>query len=159
MTSRLALLTVGLLSAASVGGCGARDADGPPPIRFGQSSCTECRMLINEERFAASLVTADDEVELFDSVECLVRRLGRHRSEQPKQMWVHDYQASRWLDATGAFFVHGSELRTPMGGGLVALDTEQAAVQLATEVRGKVVRFDELPRVVDESTTSNKETP
>lgn len=137
--------TLCLIGATVLGGCGAKQMEGPPPIRYGHTACTECRMLINEERFAASLVTADEAVETFDSVECLLRRLDHHQPERLTRVWVHDYDSAKWLDAQDAWYVQSADIATPMGRGLVAVGTEAAAKRLAAAAHGRVMRFHEIP--------------
>ncbi len=128
---------------------------GPPAIRYGVSACAECRMLINEARFAGTAKTAADGPVAFDSPECLVRYL--HRGGPPlTQIWVHDYNAERWLAAAEAFYVASSELATPMGQGIVAVATADAANRLAGTVHGRVLRFAQLAALVDQRTTSDE---
>ena len=59
-------------------------------------------------------------------------------------VWVHDYRAGRWLEAPRAVFVHSDDVPTPMGGGLFAFSTQEAAEQFARDVHGTVVPFDQL---------------
>jgi copper chaperone NosL len=112
-------------------------------VRYGESTCAECRMIINEARYAAAALTAAGEPALFDSTECLVRAVRRDPAALAR-MWVHDYGAERWLAAEEAFFVASPELTTPMGGGVVALATASTAEGLAAEVHGRVMRFAQL---------------
>ena len=102
-------------------------------------------MLINEERFASAVDTTEETV-AFDAIECLVRWLSKGATTQ--RIWVHDHDSSAWLDGRLAWFVHSRQLSSPMGGGLVALATEQAAGTLAGQVQGEVLRFEQLPTVV-----------
>jgi nitrous oxide reductase accessory protein NosL len=131
------------LLAAVILGCAPR-VEGPPAIRYGESACTQCRMLISEARYAAARRPAG-EAEVFDSVECLIQRLRAHPAEGPA--WVHDYDSAAWLDARQAHYVRSAQLQTPMGGGLVALAEEQAAAELAQRVGGRVARFAELAAI------------
>ena len=134
-------------------GCAA-SSHGPPAIRYGTSACAECRMLINEARFAVTAKTATDDPVAFDSTECLVRYL--QRGGPPlTQIWVHDYHAERWLAANEAFYVASSELATPMGQGIVATATEHDANQLARTTHGRVLRFTQLAALVNQRTTSD----
>jgi nitrous oxide reductase accessory protein NosL len=146
----LAAAMTGLL----LSGC-AVSSGGPPAIRYGASACAECRMLINEARFAATAKTTADDAVAFDSTECLVRYL--HRGGPPlTQTWVHDYHAERWLTAEEAFYVASSELATPMGQGIVATATADAASRLAGTVHGRVLRFAQLAALVEQRTTSDE---
>ncbi len=128
---------------------------GPPAIRYGASACAECHMLISEARFAVTAKTAADDPVAFDSTECLVRYL--HRGGTPlTQIWVHDYNAERWLAVEDAFYVASPELATPMGQGLVATASADAANQLARTTHGRLLRFAQLAELVNQRTTSDE---
>ncbi len=112
-------------------------------------------MLINEARFAVTAKTATDDPVAFDSTECLVRYLQRG-SPPLAQIWVHDYNAERWLAAAEAWYVASPELATPMGQGVVATASIEDANRLASTVHGRVLRFAQLAALVDEHTTSHE---
>lgn len=123
-------------------GCAA-SSDGPPAIRYGASACVECRMLINEARFAVTATTAAGDPVAFDSTECLLRYLPRGGAP-PARIWVHDYTAERWLAAEEAWYVVAPALATPMGQGIVATAGAEAANELAQTTRGRVLRWPQL---------------
>ena len=136
---------------AVVAGCSGATEDRPPSLRFGEEACDHCRMLINEDRFAAALVTADGETRKFDEIGCLLE----YQAKAPtpvRRCWVRCYSSSQWLDARQAFFVHSPQLHTPMGCGLAALPTFAKARELADELHGRIARFDELPSVMKSRT-------
>jgi copper chaperone NosL len=117
--------------------------DGPPTVRYGHEGCAYCRMIVNDDRFAAALVTTSGEALKFDDVCCLVD----HLSDNPgveKSVWVRGYRSGQWHDARSAYFAYGPKLQTPMGAGLAAVATREEADALAGEWGGKVYRFDEL---------------
>lgn len=130
---------VGVLLAAAAAGCG---ADGPPVVRYGAEECAHCRMIVNDDRFAAAVVLPTGEARKFDEVGCLIDFL----KGQPdaKGVWVRGYRTGAWHDARQAFFVHGPKLHTPMGSGLAAVPARADADALAAELGGRVLRFDEL---------------
>ena len=132
----------GLLGLLAVG-CQAPQANPPPQIRYGEETCAFCGMLISEERFAAALTTATGEAKAFDDAGCLLRALTR-QDRSTARIWVHDYQSGRWLEAPRAVFVRSDDVPTPMGGGLLAFSTQEAAEQFARQVHGTVMRFDQL---------------
>ena len=135
-------------------GCQAPRADQPPQIRYGEETCAFCGMLISEERFAAALTTATGEPKIFDDLGCLLHAL-THRDRSMGRVWVHDYRSGRWLEAPRAVFVHSDDVPTPMGGGLVAFSTQEAAEQFARESRGTVMRFSQLSSTVEDRATSH----
>lgn len=139
-----------LVAALMAVGCQRRGAEAPPKIRYGQEACVACRMLITEERFAAAVDTPAETV-VFDAIECLVRWVAA--GAEARRIWVHDHDSSAWLDGRTAWFVHSRELVTPMGAGLVAFATEQAARGLAGRLQGEVLRFEQLLHSVREGSS------
>ena len=128
-------------------GCQGRPSAQPPTIRYGEEPCAQCRMLIGDARYAAVLVTAAGEAQKFDDIGCLIRYQAQH-PEPPTAVWVRAYRTDEWLAAPQAVFVHSAELATPMGSGVVALAADENATQWGRRMKGKVVRFEELPDVV-----------
>ena len=132
-----------LLIAALLAGCGAPSVAEPPAIRYGEAGCATCRMLINEERFAAALRTATGEAEVFDGIGCLLQYQVAHPGRATR-VWVHDYESGRWLPSEQAFFVHSPELVTPMGDGLIAVTARPRADALASTLHGRVMTWDQV---------------
>ena len=147
-------LMLGTLSVTLVAGCAGSSTRTPPPIRYGESACAECRMLINEARFAVTAVTSSDEPVAFDSIECFVRSLQRD-GQRLAHMWVHDYAGSRWIPADEAFYVISAELATPMGQGVVAVGSASAARALAAQVHGREGTFAQLPTLIQRAGASH----
>ena len=130
-------------------GCQAPRADQPPQIRYGEETCAFCGMLISEERFAAALTTATGDTKTFDDLGCLVHDLAG-QDHSTVRVRVHDYGSGRWLEAPHAVFVRSDDVPTPMGGGLFAFSTQEAAEQFAREVHGTVRRFDQLSSATED---------
>ena len=124
-------------------GCGSADPSRPPVVRLGQEACENCRMIISDERFAAALVNADGETLKFDDLGCLIQ----HETDggRPTTVyWVRDFKGNGWLNARDAVFVHARSLVSPMGFGLAACTTAQAAADAAKKAGSRMLRFDEL---------------
>ena len=143
------LVFLGLLLAVSgllLAGCGdGADTSQPPEILYGQDVCDECNMIISEEKFASAYWTADGEPRRFDDLGEMMAYLGDHPDETIATAWVHDLNSAAWLAAGDAWYVMNSGLTTPMGTGIVALDSEEAANALAFgQDLAMVMRFDEL---------------
>lgn len=135
------LFQAGLLVACiPAAGC---STDGPPEVRYGLEACAHCRMIVNDDRFAAALLTPAGEARKFDEICCLIDFLVEH-PDAGRKVWVRGYQSGRWLEAREAFFAFGPKLQTPMGSGLAAVATKEEAEALAAEWSGKVLRFDGL---------------
>jgi len=125
------LLAVALLSLSACGPA----ASGPPPVTLDETACAHCGMLVSDLAFAAAYRSEAGDARVFDDLRCLLREL----PAEGARVWVKDYETSEWLDAEAAFFVRSESIETPMGGGIVAFSTREAA-----EIRGDVLLFPEL---------------
>jgi copper chaperone NosL len=137
----VAVLVAGLVLLAACGS--GPNLDEPPGIRYGEDVCERCLMIINEARYAAAYVTADDEPRLFDDIGGM---LAHHNetAEDVAVFWVHDYDTEEWLKAEKATYVESKGLPTPMGFGIVAFASRDRAAEWAGEQAGVVHTFAEL---------------
>jgi copper chaperone NosL len=125
------LVTVASLSLSACGSA----ASGPPPITLDETACAHCGMLVSDLAFASAYRTGEGDALVFDDLGCLLREL----PSEGARVWVKDFETSEWLDAEAAFFVRSESIQTPMGGGIVAFSSREAA-----EGRGEALRFSEL---------------
>ena len=133
-TSRLVIVAFALLATA----CGAK-AMGPPEIVMDRTACSHCGMIVSEPVYAAAFQPHDEEPRVFDDIGCMLQAL-RTEAASSMNVWVQDASGGGWLDADGAIFVASPQLRTPMGGGLLAYADEAAAGKAASTLGGEVVR-------------------
>jgi copper chaperone NosL len=139
-----------LIGTVVVIGCRPADTSRPPVVRFGAEACAHCRMIISDERFAASRVSAGGEALKFDDIGCLLKHEASD-VEPAAAYWVHDFRGPEWLGAREALFVHLPNVASPMGHGLAAVPTAQAAHELATDPASRTLRFGELAGFVAET--------
>lgn len=146
----LALLLAALASLVAVG-CGAAPADplAPPEIVYGEDVCDECRMIIDDERFAAAMIVSVDgepQPRRFDDIGDMIAHAERQPELEVLRWYVHDLETLDWLDATTARYVRAdpSRLPTPMGFGLAAFAEPARAEAFAAETQGEVLGFEEL---------------
>ena len=132
MKLHLAILTAALLTAS----CGARPA-GPPAIVVDRTACSHCGMLISEPLYAAAYQARGAEARVFDDIGCL--RAAARAETGPLTYWFHDAEDRAWIDGSAAVFVASPEIRTPMGGGLVAYRDRTAAERAAAARHGRVI--------------------
>jgi copper chaperone NosL len=107
--------------------------------------CGFCRMAISQKQFAAEVLDADENAVKFDDIGCLLHYLAGVK-HQPAAVFVMDYETRRWTDANAAFFLRGSKLQTPMGGGVLAVGGRSRAEALAGQLGGEVVPFARLSK-------------
>ena len=110
---------------------------GPPEIVVDRSACSHCGMLISEPLYAAAYRAERAEARVFDDIGCL-RNAARAESG-PLTFWFHDAEDRAWIDGTAAVFVTSPEIRTPMGGGLIAYRDRSAAERAAGARHGRVI--------------------
>ena len=128
----LLLLLTGCAAGASI--------DEPPKIIYGQDECDRCRMIINDERYAAAYMTEAGEVRRFDDIGGMFLH-HVETAEEVHLFWVHDVESKVWVKADEAFFVKSNALETPMGFGIAAVNSQEEAELMAAETDGKVVSF------------------
>ncbi len=135
---------VTILTAISFGGCRPRASAATPPVmRLGEDACDECRMAIDDLRFAAARVQADGQALRFDDIGDMLLH-GADPTGPGIATWVWDYHTQQPLDAEAAWFVRGDSLQTPMGHGIAAFAERPAAAALAAEIDGVTLTYSEL---------------
>lgn len=89
------------------------------PFDYGHDSCSHCKMTITDKRFGGELVSSKGKVYKFDSLECLNEYMNLH-SDDYKIYVVDSENAGNLIEADKAQFEIRSELRSPMGQGILA---------------------------------------
>jgi copper chaperone NosL len=128
--------------------CGGPATPEPAKIRFGETMCAECGMIISQPKYAASFAYAESEGRFkslpFDDIGDMLEHMRNHSDLIPVGVWVHDYESEEWINAETAHFVRSNAIRSPMGHGIVAFADKSAAERLAAEVDGQVLDWDQL---------------
>jgi copper chaperone NosL len=105
-------------------------------------------MIINEPRFAASYVVQQEEGSyqtfIFDDIGDMLHHMQENLALIGAGWWVHDYESEEWIDATTAWYVISEGIKTPMGHGMAAFASQEAAEALAAEVGGQVFDWDKV---------------
>lgn len=112
--------------------------DGPPEIVVDRTPCSHCGMLISEPIYAAAYRSGRSAPRVFDDIGCL--RDAARAEAGSLTYWFHDADDGAWIDGPQASFVTSPEVRTPMGGGLIAYRDPGAAERSAARRHGRVVR-------------------
>ncbi len=144
-TSRTAIIAITLLAAS----CGKRDDNAPPKIALDQSSCSECGMIISDERYASATIVrlADGRTDprLFDDINCLVLHQTTGPALDIAARWVHDHGTLAWIPAEQAHFVISSAFSTPMMSHVAAFESADSARAAATGASdARTLTFDEI---------------
>lgn len=116
-----------------------RPGDGPPSIVVDRTACSHCGMLISELAYAAAYQPAGSEGRVFDDIGCLVQAAGKETGTAIR-FWFHDVSSGEWIEGDAATFAAAADIRTPMGGGILAFRDPADATRAARDHRGRVVR-------------------
>lgn len=100
-------------------------------------------MLIDSPQFAAATVTGDGKGHKFDDLGEMFAYYQKNPDQQVQAWFVHDHGSSDWTRAEQAFFVKSGDLHTPMGSGMAAFATREAAQAEADRLGVKVMTFEE----------------
>ncbi len=118
-----------------------------------QARCPVCGMYpARAPQWAAQLIFTDGAAHFFDSplslflfLQDVARYSPARTSQDIARMYVSDSaqpDAGRWLEATSAWYVHGSDAKGPMRtGNLPAWSTQAAAADFARRRGGVVLTF------------------
>lgn len=109
-----------LVLSALFNSCG---TSGPPTIDYGKAECSYCRMNVMDKQFASAITTLQGRTYPFDSPECMVQQVseGTIAEEQVRAWWVSDHaHPGMLIDATSAFYLSASTLKSPMNGNVAA---------------------------------------
>ena len=136
-----------VLAIGALSGCGSVENDGPPSVRFGDSVCAECGMIVSDERFATSTIVVGDrgnQAMIFDDFNCQINFETKHAELVVVDRWSHDHGTNEWMHMADAWFVESEQLRTPMASNIASFLDKEHADAFAIPLDGTVVGFDTL---------------
>lgn len=126
----------------------------PEEIHYGSDQCDYCKMTIADKSFGSELITQKGKVLKYDSIECLAAAdiVFANKSQGAHSRWVTDFvQPGQFLDAGKAWIIAAERQKSPMGVGLVAVSTEEAAKKLVDDVGGRIVAWNVVKEIVAEA--------
>lgn len=110
-----------------------------------EDMCSFCKMAISEKRYAAEFIDSDGQPFKFDDIGCMVNFIkGKGSKDRISVYFVTDFNDRQWIKASDAYYVHSTELKTPMGGQLVAFKDKARATEAVGKYHGQILRFDDL---------------
>ncbi len=108
-----------------------------------EDMCENCRMAISEQRFAAEFIDGEGVAHKFDDLGCMKAYL-KAKSPRMAACFVMDSETLRWVTGQQAFYMRSAELKTPMGGGMLAFATRARAEDAARRYQGAVLSYREV---------------
>lgn len=122
-----------------------------------RDTCPVCGMFVASYPYwVATALWRDGKAVHFDGAKDFFKYLQELKKYEPgramtdlQAMGVTDYYATSRIDATGAYYVIGSDVLGPMGHELVPHDTEAEAKEFMTDHAGKrILRFREVTQAM-----------
>lgn len=102
----------------------------PKPIKLNVDNCDFCKMTISNGKFASELITEKGRCYKFDDVSCMIKYAKENSDTKVKNFFVMNYlNDSQFLPVEKAFYLKGETIRGPMGGKVVAFDSNENAIK------------------------------
>jgi hypothetical protein len=122
MTKRFLKTAPIAMLALLAGAC--TDSLAPLPVPVDRAECARCRMLISGDATGGQIVSASGEPRFYDDIGCLAADAGRLGPNA--RAYVRTVTGS-WTAAENAGYARTGKTATPMGSGIVAFETVDAA--------------------------------
>jgi len=98
-------------------GCGSSEIK--PVDIFPEDNCSQCRMVVSDERFASEIINDAREVFKFDDLGCLLKFKTSRHEMNITATFLKDYETKQWIPYERAVIIE-TDVETPMGSGKVA---------------------------------------
>lgn len=120
----------------------------PTPIIYGKDICHACKMTIMDKKFGAELINANGKTVKFDSGECMLAYLKADNTFKPAQHLVVNYtNPAELIEADKAFYLHGGNVNSPMGGNLAAFKTREDAQKQQAVLGGDIILWSDANQI------------
>lgn len=120
----------------------------PQNINYGKDVCSHCSMTIMDKKFGAELLNSKGKALKFDSCECMIGYLNSKNKFEAAQYLVVNYNSEgELINATEAFYLHGGNVISPMGGNLAAFKTKEDAEKLNKEFEAELISWNDLKKI------------
>lgn len=118
------------------------------PINYGKDQCAACRMTIMDKKFGAELVSSKGKIIKFDSGECMLAYLKADNTFKANLHLVVNYaEPGSLIEADKAFYLHGGNVNSPMGGNLAAFNTSNNAEKFKATIGGDLLNWTDIKQI------------
>jgi copper chaperone NosL len=133
MNSREIAPTFLLILLLAIPGLAGAETKVPPPVAIDPAidACTQCKMSIKDSGYASELIAKDGRVYKFDDIGCYFEFSADNPSIKAAARYVQDAKTHDWVAFEKAYFVVSKEVSTPMGSGIHAFASKDAAAAFA----------------------------
>jgi copper chaperone NosL len=112
----------------------------PEELDFGKDACAFCKMTVMDKKFGAEIINSKGKTLKFDSGECMMKYLQSDKTFKPEKYLIVNYEnPGELVDAGKAFYLHGGNVNSPMGGKLAAFKSREAAEKVKAELHGDLI--------------------
>lgn len=126
---RRAFLLFFFFSVSSFLACGSSEIK--PVDIYPEDMCSQCRMAISDQSFAAEIIAETEEVYKFDDIGCMEKFQEKSGELKAVAVFVKDYVTKNWLPFARSTIVQ-TGLKTPMSSGKIALADSNKAREYLT---------------------------
>lgn len=117
----------------------------PEPINYGKDACAFCSMTAMDKKFGAEIINNKGKLLKFDCGECMLQYLNANKGFIPSKYLITSYEnPGNLIDAEKAFYLHGGDINSPMGGKLAGFTTREAAEKFQKELNGELILWDKV---------------
>lgn len=107
----------------------------PKPIKLNYDTCDFCKMTISNAKYASELITKKGRCYKFDDVSCMIKYLKDNSDLANAELFVTNYSnENQFIPVTKGFYLLGGTVRGPMGGKVVAFDSDKKAANFQTQL-------------------------
>lgn len=112
----------------------------PEAINYGKDSCAFCKMTIMDRKFGCELISMKGKKIKFDCIECMIDYLQSEDDFIPFKTLVTNYNhPGHFIKAENSFFLHGGEVKSPMGGNICAFNKREDAAFYQKSLNGDIL--------------------
>jgi len=154
----VAILALGLLIGCAASGsktagqASMAASDVQPMVIQPGVTCGKCGMYpANYPRWQSQIIFTDGSMTPFDGCKCLFNFMfsmeqydKSHSAQDVKAVFVKDFNTGKWLKASEAHFVVGSDMMGPMGKELIPFADQAASMKFNNEHGGSMMNYAEI---------------
>ena len=101
-----------------------------------------------DKKFGAEMVNSKGKAVKFDSGECMVNYINSETKFEAAQYLIVNYTSEgELIKAEEAFFLHGGNVNSPMGGNLAAFNTKADAEKMQAELGGDLMLWNDVKKI------------
>lgn len=119
----------------------------PEPIKVGSDGCHYCKMTISDNRYGAEVITKKGKVFKYDELHCLFSEIAEGGIEKHtiKDIYVTDFcEGHGLIKELNGFYLRSNELKSPMGGNLVAFSSADSLNAYIKKLNGESVSWGQI---------------